>query len=304
MDHINEQMADLRHQIERKNKLNHELEKLSYQLIEEKSRLIELEDILNKEYHDVEKLQSFTLANLWANISARKAERLNKEEKEAYEALCAYQRKENDVAVLTIEVNQLKSEIESLKMVELQYDDLMVKKKSMMYNDEIASIDHKIQASQLELKEVQEAILAGESVLASLDNTRKSLNSASSWGIYDMLGGGIFATAMKHDRIHDAERGLQDLQYKLKKFEKEINDVKMVEVQEITLGQFMSIADYFIDGFLVDFMVQSKINDSIRRVNECSNEIKSILRALDERIKTLNEVILSCNSQLEQCLQA
>lgn len=304
MEHINEQMADYRHKIERKNKLVREVEKLSYQLIDEKSKLVELEDILNKENHDVEKLQSFTFANLWANISARKDERLSKEENDAYEALCAYQRKENDIAVLTMEIEHLKKEIEGLKAVELAYDDLMMEKKRMIYNDDIANLDHTIQASQLELKEVQEAIQAGESVLESLDQTRKSLSSASSWGLYDMLGGGIFATAMKHDRIHDAERELQQLQFRLKKFEKEINDVKIIEVQEVSLGQFMSLADYFIDGFLVDFMVQSKINDSLRRVNDCSNEIKNILHSLDERIITLKEMIHDCNTQLEQRLLA
>ena len=41
------------------------------------------------------------------------------------------------------------------------------------------------------LREIDEAIRAGEQALDSLREAKNQLNSARNWGIYDMIGGGL-----------------------------------------------------------------------------------------------------------------
>ena len=41
-------------------------------------------------------------------------------------------------------------------------------------------------------KEIQEAILAGEIALDHLKDAKEYLNSASTWGMFDLFGGNIF----------------------------------------------------------------------------------------------------------------
>ena len=50
-------------------------------------------------------------------------------------------------------------------------------------------------------QEVEEAIAAANRVLMNLRQAETALSSAGSWGIWDMLGGGMFTTWIKHSRI-------------------------------------------------------------------------------------------------------
>ena len=45
-------------------------------------------------------------------------------------------------------------------------------------------------------KEIQEAILAGEIALDHLKDAKEYLNSASTWGMFDLFGGNIFTGMM------------------------------------------------------------------------------------------------------------
>ncbi|WP_331836869.1 hypothetical protein [Erysipelothrix piscisicarius] len=47
--------------------------------------------------------------------------------------------------------------------------------------------------------EIQEAIQAGEQLLYQLEQSRAQLKKASDWGLFDMFGGGMFVTMIKHN---------------------------------------------------------------------------------------------------------
>ena len=51
-----------------------------------------------------------------------------------------------------------------------------------------------------------EAQQACEAALTSLGEAQRKVDSARAWGTYDTwLGGGLFSSLVKHDRIDDAE---------------------------------------------------------------------------------------------------
>ena len=60
----------------------------------------------------------------------------------------------------------------------------------------------RIGASDEERREIDEAILAGEQALDSLQEAKKQLNSARAWGIYDLVGGGVISSVIKHSKIN------------------------------------------------------------------------------------------------------
>ena len=47
------------------------------------------------------------------------------------------------------------------------------------------------------LKELYEAKRAAEEVIARIDNAISSLDSASSWGLFDIFGGGMISSFIK-----------------------------------------------------------------------------------------------------------
>lgn len=127
-------------------------------------------------------------------------------------------------------------------------------------------------------RERQEAIDAGERALDSLYGVRKELESAGNWGLLDMFGGGMFTTFVKHSKMNDAQRYMERAKRDLAAFSRELADVS--ETLNINTGDFLSFADYFFDGFLADMMVQSRIRDAQRQVDDAIYRVESILSRL------------------------
>ena len=132
-------------------------------------------------------------------------------------------------------------------------------------------------------KEKREAIEAGRRALNSLSAAKENLNSAKNWGLVDMFGGGFFSTMLKHSKMDHAKQNMDQAKYDLRNFSRELNDVNMACDLHIDTGDFLSFADYFFDGFVVDWMVQDRINTAKRQVEEaptCKSEDHTVRRCL------------------------
>lgn len=129
-------------------------------------------------------------------------------------------------------------------------------------------------------KEKREAIDAGNRALKSLRNAQDNLNSAKNWGIWDMFGGGIISTMAKHSKMDRAKQNMEQARYDLRNFSRELNDVNIACHLDIETGDFLSFADWFFDGFVVDWMVQDRINQASRQVAEAIRRVEGILRQL------------------------
>lgn len=129
-------------------------------------------------------------------------------------------------------------------------------------------------------KEVREALGAGQEALDYLNQARASLNSAGNWGLLDLFGGGLLSTFVKHSRMNDAEELIQQARSALQRFQRELMDVDNVAEFHIETGDFLSFADYFFDGFIADWLVQSRINDAKRQVDNAIQRVKYIMNQL------------------------
>ena len=129
-------------------------------------------------------------------------------------------------------------------------------------------------------KEKREAIEAGYRALDSLHAAEKNLNSAKNWGMVDMFGGGFLSTMLKHSKIDQAKQNMEQTKYDLRNFSRELNDVNMACNLNIDTGDFLSFADYFFDGFVVDWVVQDRINNAKRQVEEAIRRTENIVNQL------------------------
>lgn len=129
-------------------------------------------------------------------------------------------------------------------------------------------------------QEVNEAIYAGEKALESLYMAQEKLNSARTWGLLDLFGGGSITGLIKHARLGDASSYMEQARYDLECFQKELRDVVMEGDLRLEIGSFLSFADFFFDGFLADYMVQSKINDARQQVKEAIRRVENLLEQL------------------------
>ena len=126
-------------------------------------------------------------------------------------------------------------------------------------------------------QEIQEAIMAGDRALRSLRAAKEKLNSAKNWGIVDLLGGGLITDLIKHSKMRDASRYLDEARYDLKRFQKELNDVDSMVDLNVDMGDFLTFADFFFDGLVADFLAQSRIADARRKIDDAMGIVEKIL---------------------------
>ena len=132
-------------------------------------------------------------------------------------------------------------------------------------------------------KEIEEAIKAGDKALYSLKCAQEKLNSASKWGIFDMLGGGALSTYIKRSKMDEAKYLMEDAKTDLKRFQKELGDINVPLDLRMEVGSFLSFADFFFDGFLADYLIQEKITDAKNQVADAIYEVETILNGLRRR---------------------
>ena len=139
-------------------------------------------------------------------------------------------------------------------------------------------------SNELMRKEVQEAVQAGERALQSLYTAKEQLNSAKNWGIFDMMGGGLFASMIKHSKLGNASASLEEARYDLQIFQRELSDVHIPQNLQINVNGFLSFADFFLDGLIADYLVQSRINDAREQVEDAIERVEMLLRDLKSYI--------------------
>lgn len=129
-------------------------------------------------------------------------------------------------------------------------------------------------------KEINEAIEAGQRALMSLRQAENKLSSARNWGLVDLFGGGFLTDMMKHSKINDASRYVEQAKWDLQKFQRELKDVNLPTEVKIEIGGFLSFADFFFDGIVADYLVQSKIANARQQIADAIRIVENTLKNL------------------------
>jgi hypothetical protein len=147
-----------------------------------------------------------------------------------------------------------------------------------------------------EIKELDEAIGAGNNAVPALEKLIGSLESAEGWGLWDLFGGGLLSTAVKHSRIDDARSEINEVQARMSRFKRELADVQKSLRLEIDISRLDTFADFFFDNLIVDWVVQSKIVRSLEQARETKTLIENAVvkiearkRAAESEFKALQE---------------
>ena len=70
----------------------------------------------------------------------------------------------------------------------------------------------------------------------------------------------------------------------MQRFQRELRDVQVSLDLRMEIGSFLSFADFFLDGLVADYMVQSKIADAREQVDDAINRIEKILADVKNRM--------------------
>lgn len=131
-------------------------------------------------------------------------------------------------------------------------------------------------------KEVAEAVNAANDALYYLSNAEEVLNKARNWGIADIMGGGMIITAVKRQRMREAQNELRKAKNAMGRLNRELLDLDGWASMDIQVDDFLEIADYVFDNFWTDMMSQSRINNARNQVANAIEQVEGILDALSE----------------------
>lgn len=125
--------------------------------------------------------------------------------------------------------------------------------------------------------ERQQALDAGYRALESLREARAQIGDARGLGIWDLLGGRQFVSFFKHMKIARAREAIDRARYDLDYFCGELRDINVN--LNINISDLLTVFDLF-DNFFADVMVQSRIADASRRLDEAIYRVEEILKQI------------------------
>ena len=102
--------------------------------------------------------------------------------------------------------------------------------------------------------------------------------------MFDLFGGGLLADMMKHRKMNDASRCMEDAKCHLKVFQKELKDVNLSLDLRMEISSFLSFADFFFDGLVADYLVQSKIMAAKEQVEDAIVMVTNVLNTLRDSV--------------------
>lgn len=304
---LNERINKVKEDIASKEVLNKKVEKYNAQLKVEEDKLLGLEVKLKKEYKDVEKLKKVTFSNLVSTLMKNKDEKLEKEQHEYLMAKIEYDEHTASVELLKQNIENIKSRLKNISNCEVEYKELLNSKIELVRaygenydKNKLDNLEYEIDKALRNIKEVEEALSAGKSLVRELDKAKESLNSAHNWGLYDIMGGGIVSSVIKHNRVEEAENSFRNISGLVSRFNKELGDVR---VKGITISTTSIAFDIFFDNIFTDWSVQNKINESLNNVVSIIRQVTIIIRDLNKEKTELSDFILLKRNEYNEIIE-
>jgi chromosome segregation ATPase len=295
---LNSQLSEAHQAQRQRDKLRADLLRAQDDLKKEQARLAELQAISDREDQDVRRLEGLSMTALFYTVLGSKDEQLQKERQEYLSAHLKLRQSQYAVEALEGDVEHMKSRLARFGDVDARLQALLEKKEALLAKagDETArrlsQLSEQLGEAQSQLREVAEAIAAGQEAHQAVNQVLQNLKSAQGWGAWDMLGGGLLATAVKHNRIDDARKAAYEVQEALRRFQRELADVEQSAkfiVEDIS--SFETFADFFFDGLIIDWVVQAHIDRSLDNTRATAGRLDDLLAQLEKHAATLQEQI-------------
>lgn len=283
MAYYNEQLQLLQQQIVQKRREESKLKELNKQREVLKTRVSEFQKNKLEQQADVDQLEGHSLAAFFYAVIGKKEERLDKEREEAYAAKVKYDVAARELSAIEEDILRREAEVNRLKGSKQQYERLLRNKAEEIKNtgsveaEEIFQAEERIAYIENQLKEINEALAAGEKALSITNRVLSNLDSAEGWGTWDLLGGGMISGMAKHSHLDEAQKLVEDLQVQLRRFKTELTDVTIDADIKVSIDGFLYFADYFFDGLFADWAVLDKINQSQTKVKDTKTQIERVM---------------------------
>ena len=270
--------------------------------------LPQLEQSVQDEQADVDRLESGGFTSFVYGIIDRQEQKLEKERQEADLARNQYQAALNTLQDLYRQQENLTESIGQMGDPQGEYQRLYeeTRQRLLAGSSPDAQRLRQLEAEGRQLrslgKELVEARNAGEQVMDKIDQIQRSLGSASTWGTVDLFSDSFFADLAKYSHMDSAQSQMQELNRLLQRFSKELRDVDTSVQLSADIGSGMRFADIFFDNIFTDAMALQRIDRVKSEVNRISGQVSRQLDEISNRQSYADQAIRQKSREAEQLI--
>lgn len=287
MEYLNTQLRQLQQKVARKNQLQARCASLRGQYAVLLDKTAALDQTAMKEEADVARLEGRSLAAFFYNVVGKMDEKLDLERREAYAARVKYDAAARELLAVEDDLARCGQELDALVLCEEHYRLCLEEKAAAIKASgspngfEILRLETCLQTLESQLKELNEAVDAGNCALFLVKSVQSSLENAQELGTCDMFGGVMLADAVRADHFDHAQSMVEKLQIQLRRFRTELADVKIDADIQICAEGFLRFADFFFDGLFADWAAMDRIEQAHSQLRQTRAEIESVLHKLE-----------------------
>lgn len=262
-----------------------------------------------RERQDVEDVEGLTFTALLSWMLEDVEARRDKETQDWLAATLRLEQAQSEHSACTTQEKALTRRLDSLPDPRPQYIELLAAKTRLLAEhpaERNVALMHTAERHGVLtdfLRELDEALWAGEVARAAIAGLLDCLSKAQALGKLDMLG--LASNWVKYEHIDSAQRHSSAANRALSRFQMELADVQARHHAELTLdiSSLATFADYFLDDMISDWVVQCRIDKShrsagiartrigrtLRKLEGRRHEVQSELRLIEERQTRLRE---------------
>lgn len=308
MKHFDTQLCELQNQVLKQKHIKAQLGDLREQRESLKKKVEELKEERQLELEDVERLERNSLSSFFYKLTGKKAEKLDRERKEAYAAAVKYDAAVRELEAVDRYMKKSEMELAELTGCEERYQDCLKEKEKFLKLSgsdaakHILGLEQKIEYTRHREREIKEAIQAGKKALATAERIAEFLNSAKGWSTWDMLGGGALADFGKYKELDQVQELVEELQRELHGLKAELADAAIQPDIQVKIDGFLRFADYFFDGIFTDLAAREQIQLSMEQAQKTAGQLQSVLARLEVTQSMLEKERAQLREELELCI--
>ena len=310
LNSVSDRLGIAKANVRQKNKLNAMLRSAQKLLCDAQGRQTTLRHALAKEKSDVDALTGLNITGLFLTMLGSKEERLEKERQELVAAQLKFDQINETVEELKQDVRHLEDDLSGFGDADAEYERVLVEKENYLIENDQGAASQLLELTQqiadltADRKELNEAAHAGQSALSSVKDIESTLASAANWGTLDMFGGGMLTTMAKHSKMDSAKSEARIAQRKLLQFEEELADADQRLQMSLEISGFSKFADFFFDGLIADWVVQSRINQAKEECSRVVARVKAALRQCKQRLASVESEISTRVEQKREMVES
>lgn len=236
------------------------------------------------EAEDVEQLEGRSLMRYIYSLTGSLEERLDRERMEARAAAVKHDSVLRELEDVDADINAVGEALAALRGCEERYEAAIERKAQALKASgtsagrRLAELERVMAENEQRRRETEEAVRAGQEAEAAALDVINSLQSASDWGTLDLFTDSTLVNFMKYGKVDEAQYQMEQLRVALRRFSTELSDVGAVI--DVNTRDFLGFADFFFDGIIFDLAMNSRINNSLRSVDDTLQRIRGALGRL------------------------